>query len=50
MRKLTVILLALCILLCIVPVMAEEQEQDFSVTSETALPGTKFEHKVIYLK
>ena len=33
MRKITVILLALCILVCIVPVMAEEQEQDFSVTN-----------------
>ena len=33
MRKLTVFLLVLCILICIVPVMAEEQAQDFSVTN-----------------
>ena len=32
MRKITVILLALCILICVVPVMAEVQEEDFSVT------------------
>ena len=33
MRKITVILLVLCILICIVPAMAEEKEQDFSVTN-----------------
>lgn len=33
MRKFTVIFLALCILLCIVPAAAEEQQQDFSVIS-----------------
>lgn len=33
MKKIIVILLVLCILICIVPVAAEEQEQDFSVTS-----------------
>ena len=33
MRKITVILLVLSILLCVVPVMAQEQEQDFSVTN-----------------
>lgn len=33
MRKITVILLVLCILMCVVPAMAEEQEQDFSVTN-----------------
>lgn len=33
MRKITVILLALCLLICIVPVKADVQEQDFSVTN-----------------
>lgn len=33
MRKITVIFLALCILICIVPVFADEAEQDFSVIS-----------------
>lgn len=33
MRKFTVIFLALCIMLCAVPAMAEETEQDFSVIS-----------------
>lgn len=33
MRKITAIILALCILLCTAPVMAEETEQDVSVTA-----------------
>lgn len=33
MRKLILIILALCVLLCAVPVMAEGTEQDFSVSS-----------------
>ena len=33
MRKIAVILLTLCLLICIVPVKADVQEQDFSVTN-----------------
>lgn len=33
MRKIAVILLSLCLLICIVPVKADVQEQDFSVTN-----------------
>lgn len=33
MRKFTALFLVLCILVCVVPAMAEEQQQDFSVTN-----------------